>query len=432
MVEKEIRTAHVPETNTRILRETTLADLGIDTSFDNLGLASDRFTLGVKKIGEDTVYVGRLEHPFAGAHFAQFLNSVSPFGGQSVDGIINDINLPILAERDYQDGKNITNSNSIFLHERHLNDPRVGPPYIRFVEDHVGTWLRALEFTDGSQVFERLQRIRFINSTEDVRKELFSEDGNLIIDLDQSRQFFIVRETLKKCQDGMYRKFCERQFLRRDDLEYIQSLLRTLTKEEQGEFAITYFMYGEKKIFVDLGTHRIRSDKSDPYDKIGKEEVQFADNGKDVMIRDKRETKVEITPTGQSSERFSWRVKEYQFSSGYIRHSLYPVIVWRKSENGKREFLTQKEAMPYIAELCLPEGEQVDTKLGEIAVAYFARDTIRNWPAKVKLAPFEGIKSRSDDLEQPMRGAQMPAWVAVKQHKGQLLKSETSVLARSE
>lgn len=88
MVERERqegRTA-LPETNIRVL-ETTLAELGIDTSFDNLNLAGDKFTLGVKKVGEDNVFVGRLKHPFASTHFAQFLNSVSPFGDQTIGAL---------------------------------------------------------------------------------------------------------------------------------------------------------------------------------------------------------------------------------------------------------------------------------------------------------------------------------------------------------
>lgn len=47
MVERERqgRTAPVPETKTRVLELKNLAGLGIDTSFDNLNLASDKFTL---------------------------------------------------------------------------------------------------------------------------------------------------------------------------------------------------------------------------------------------------------------------------------------------------------------------------------------------------------------------------------------------------
>ena len=123
MVERRIQegmTAPIPETKFHVL-ETTLAKLGVDTTYDNLNLGGDNFTLGVKQVGEETVFVGLLHRPLAGGHFAQALNNVSPFPDQDRDGIINDINLPILAERDYEAGKDATSSPSIFLQEKHLN-----------------------------------------------------------------------------------------------------------------------------------------------------------------------------------------------------------------------------------------------------------------------------------------------------------------------
>jgi len=47
-------------------------------------------------------------------------------------------------------------------------------------------------------------------------------------------------------------------------------------------------------------------------------------------------------------------------------------------------------------------------------------------PEEFKL---RGVRYLDDEFEQPMRGAQMPAWVAIEKHIGQLLKSETSPLA---
>ena len=440
MVEKEIMTAHVPETNTRVL-ETTFAELGVDTSSDNLGLASDRFTLGVKKVREDTIFVGRLKHPLAGGHFAQFLNSVSPFADQDVGGIINDIDLPILAERDYKAGKDKTTSKSIWLHERHLNDPRVGPPYIRFKDDHVDKWLKALKINSGLRVFERLQRIRFINNTEDLRKEFFSEDGHSRKSLKDSDVVGLISYfwVIPRYYHERFADFWTNNNLKGG--ERMRAFLDLLTtKTEQEKFAISYFN-SARQILVDLETHRIIRDKVGGRGKgrIGNVKVKFDGNGKDVVVSNNTGTKVVISPTGQSGERSNWRVIEYQFPENYKKSSLYPIIAWKKDGNGTRTFLTQKEAMPYVAELGLPEGEQGDTKLGEITVASFARHIIRDWPAKMTLKRPEefklrGVRYLDDDheFEQPMRGAQMPAWVAVEEHQAKLLKSETSVLARSE
>ncbi len=430
MVEREIKAAPFTETKTRVL-ETTLAELGVDTSFDNLGLASDRVTFGVKRGREETVYAGLLKRPIAGGHFAQFLNSVSPFPDQDVGGIINDVDLPILAERDYEAGKDKTTSGSIRLHERHRDDPRVGPPYIRFAEDHVNSWFKALKINSGLRVFDTLQRIRFVNSTEEVREELFSGDGSLrkpLKDSDVGRLTIYDRyisNALSRYDYQRYMDFWTNKNLRGKELA--QAFLDTLTtKTEQEKFTIMY-LTTMGQIIADLETARIITHNDG--EQSGKVKVKFDNNGRDVKVSNNTGTKVVISPTGQNSEGFSWRVIDYQFSRDYIRRSLYPVLAWKRDANGNRSFLTQKEAMQYVVELGLPEGEKGDTKLGEIGVAYFARDIVKKWPAKMRLAPLPGVKSfGGDDFEQSMRGAQMPAWVAVEQHKAELLKSETSPL----
>ena len=366
MVERiqEGMTAPIPETKIRVL-ETTLAELGVDTSFDNLNLGEDKFTLGVKRVGEDTVFVGRLDHPFAGGHFAQYLNSIAPFGDQNIRGIIDDLELPKLAERDYQRGKDRTTSDSIRLHERHLGDPKVKGSYEQFAKDHVDSWLNALKFSRGLQVFDRLQRIRFIDGWDSMGEEL------------------------------IYR----------------------------------YFISFNRQIFVDLEAHKIISNESNRHDGVGKGKVKFTGNGKNVLITDKNGTEVEITPTGRNDQRFTWKVLRYQFPQDYEEFSLYPAFAWRKDENGGRIFLIQEEAMPLLRELGVKEGEQGDVKLGEIGVGYFSRDIIGKWPAKMPLKPLDGVDREGDYFEQPMRGAQMPAWVAVEAHKDELLRSETSPLA---
>ena len=421
-----------PETNVRVL-ETTFAELGVDTSSDNLGLASDRFTLGVKKDGKDTVFVGLLKHPLAGGHFAQLLNSVSPFPDQNAWGIIDDINLPILAERAYQKGLDRFTSEPIRLHERHLEDPRVGPHYIRFAEDHVDAWLKALKSNTGLRVFETLQRIRFIDSTEDIRKELFSEDGSsrqslkVLIDVVAFARYRDggISRALSQYDHGRFMDLWENKNLRGKELA--QAFLDTLTtKAEQEKFAIAYFK-SRGQIIADLESHRIIKDKL--IGRSGKVKVKFDGNGRNVMVSNNTGTKVVISPTEHNSARFNWKVIDYQFSKGYIRRSLYPAIAWKKDENGKRTFLTQKEAMLYVREFGLEEREQGDVKLGEIGVGYFSRDIIGKWPAKMTLKPLDGAHSRGDYFEQPMRGAQMPAWVGIERHKDELLRSETSLLA---
>ena len=434
MVERE-RVLHSQEQMPRVL-ETTLAKLGVDTSFDKHSLAQDNFTLGVKKVGEGTVFVGRLNHPFASMHFAQLLNNVSPFGDQNIGGIIADVELPIRARRDYANGKNTETSNFIRLHERHLNDPRVGPPYIRFEDDHVLPWLRALGFSNGWQVFERLQRIRFINSKEEVTSALSLEWQEILANIKERQNERRIFEIGNRAFRAPYQR---RKFLGlslEERVERIDSFLNKLDIQKKQKFAVALSLE-RRQILVDLGTHRIRSNTSNLYDRIGKGEVKFANNGRDVVIsdkietrvRDKIKTKVVITPTGYNSEGFSWKVIKYQFPEGYEKSSLYPTIVWKRDANGNRSFLTQQEAIPYVAELGLPEGERGDVKLGEIGVAYFSRDIIKNWPDRMTLKPLEGFKGREDDFEQPMRGAQMPAWVAIERHKAELLRSETSPLA---
>lgn len=432
MVERERQdaTARVSESNIHVLELKNLAELGIDTSFDSLNLAADKLTLGVKKVGEDTVFIGRLNHPFAGMHLAQFFNSVSPFGDQKIGGIIADVELPIRARRDYADDKNTETSGFIWLHERHLNDPRVGPPYIRFEDDHVLPWLRALNFSNGWQVFDRLQRIRFINSKEELTFALSLEWQEILTNIKEGQNAYRIYEigdTAFRTPD-QWREF--RDLSLEEQAERIDSFLNKLDVQKKQEFAVALFLK-RRQILVDLGTHRIRSNRDNSWDRIGKGEVKFADNGRDVVISDDKGTKVVITPTGQNSDRFSWRVIEYQFPDNYDKSGLCPVIAWKKDENGKREFLTQKEVMPFVREFGLEEGGQGDVKLGEIAVAYFARDIIKDWPAKMTLKPLSGVKRsyREDDFEQPMRGGQMPAWVGVEQHKAELLKSETSLLA---
>jgi len=436
MVERERQenTAPIPETKTRVL-ETTLAELRVDTSFDNLNLARDRLTFGVKQVGEETVFVGLLHHPFAGGHFAQALNSVSPFPDQDVGGIINDVDLPILAERDYKAGKDKTTSNHIRLHERHLNDPRVGPPYIRFANDHVHSWLRALGSNSGLRVFETLGRIGFVNSKEDLRKELFSEDGSLrrplkySDEVERTTYYIGISNALSRYDYRRFIDFWENKSLRGKELA--QTFIDTLTtKAEQEKFAVVYFN-GMRTIIADLETHRIRRCVGN---QSGKIKVRFDTNGRDVVVSNNRGTKVVISPTGQNSEKFSWRILDYQFSRDYLRRCLYPAFVWRKSEDGTRTLLTQQEAMPLVRELGLPEGEQADTKLGEITVASFARDIIKDWPATMALKTLErfklrGVRYLDDEFEQPMRGAQMPAWVGIERHKNELLTSETSPLA---
>lgn len=437
MVEKERqrgRTAYVPETSTPVLKETTLAELGVDTSFDNLNLAPDRFTLGVKKVGEETVYVGLLNHGLAGGHFAQFLNNVSPFADQDLRGIIDDINLPILAEHDYREGKDKTTSEFIRLHERHRDDPRVGPTYIRFAEDHADSWLMALEFGNGWEVFDIAQRTKFINSREDkeeVRRQLFSEDGNILEDINDPDARSRLMLTIKRYDIVGFKEFCKDKGLKEDDYYSFKPFLETLSeKTDQEKFAFVYFTSLYRQIFVFLDSHRVISDENDPTNRI-RQDMKFADNSRDVVISDGKGTKAVLTPTGQSSDRFSWKAIEYQFPEGYEESSRYPVIAWKKDGNGTRTFLTQQEAMPLVKEFGLEKGEQGDTKLGEITVASFARHIIKDWEPKMTLKPLEGDKRRfrRDDFEQPMRGAQMPAWVGIERHKEQLLKSETSVLA---
>jgi len=428
MAERE-RVLRSQEQMPRVLK-TTLAKLGVDTSFDKLSLAQDNFTLGVKQVREDTVFFGLLKHPLAGGHFAQALNNVSPFPDQDRNGIINDINLPILAERD-KAGKDATSSHSIFLHERHRDDPIVGPPYKRFANDHVHSWLRALGSNSGLRVFETLGRIRFINSKEDLRKELFSEDGSVRKSLKDSDVagisyyfYFIPQDYHER-----FRDFWKNNNFKKRGEEFVRAFLGLLTTQaEQEKFAIEYFT-SRKQIVADLETHRfIRHNVGN---QSGKVKVKFDSNGRDVVVENYTGTKVVLTPSGQNSEKFSWRILDYQFSRGYLRRCLYPAFVWRKSEDGTRTFLTQQEAMPLVRELGLPEGEQADTKLGEITVASFARHIIKDWEPKMKLAPLAGVIKRinRDDFEQPMGGAQMPGWVGIERHKNELLRSDTSPLA---
>jgi len=428
MVERE-RVLHSQEQMPRVL-ETTLAELGVDTSFDNLNLAEDKFTLGVKQVREDTVFAGLLEHPFAGGHFAQALNNASPFADQNLRGIIDDVDLPIRAERDYKAEKDATSSHSIFLHEKHLNDPRVGPPYKRFANDHVHSWLRALGSNSGLRVFETLGRIRFINGKEDLRKEFFSEDGSVRKSLKDSDVVGINYYFTYFIPQYYHERFID--FRKNNNLrgeEFVRSFLGLLTTQaEQEKFAIAYFT-NKEQIVADLETHRfIRHNVGN---QSGKVKVKFDSNGRDVVVENYTGTKVVLTPSGKNSEKFSWRILDYQFSRDYLRRCLYPVIAWRKDENGKRQFLTQKEAVPYVLELGLPEGEQADTKLGEITVASFARHIIKDWPTKMKLAPLAGVIKRinRDDFEQEMGGAQMPGWVGIERHKNELLRSDTSPLA---
>ena len=178
MVERrqEGMTAPIPETKFRVL-ETTLAELGVDTSHDNLNLAGRKFKLGVKKIGEGTIFIGRLNHPVAREHFVQILNLVSPFKDQDRIDIIDDIDLPIRAQADYKKGLDRFTSENIRLHEKHLNDPRVRDPYLRFAEEHVDRWLEALGDrlpTQTDQVFRLLERLKFITNLETFTNDHFS------------------------------------------------------------------------------------------------------------------------------------------------------------------------------------------------------------------------------------------------------------------
>lgn len=444
---QEGRTAPVPETNTRVLKETSLAELGIDTSYDNLNLAGDRFTLGVKKVEEDAVFVGQLNHPFAGAHFAQFLNSVSPFTNQGLRGIIADIALPIRAERDYQEGEDKTTSDDIRLHERHLQDPRVGPAYKRFAEEHVDKWLKALEINTDLGVFETLQRIIFIANIQDYVRQLFIEwrEGlrspekvnETYIDLSQvvfkyhhqEKAFmdYFRRNVNLKEREWVYDRFRETPLNERKEL--LGTFLEKLIEAEKEQFALKYIFEAKDRVLVDRLKKQIWQGRR--YNESVK--FKFVDE-KSVELGDDEGTMVRAIPNRSTgSGTFDWGVTGYKFSPEYLKTSLYPIIAWKKDRNGTRNFLTQQEAMPLVKELGLEEGKQGDVKLGEIAVVYFDRDITQDWKRKMALAPLEGTaSSRGDDFEQSMGGAQMPGWVAVEQHKAQLLKSETSVLARSE
>ena len=456
---KEGMTAPIPETKFRVLK-TTLAELGVNTSFDSLNLAGDKLVLGVTKVGEDTVFVGLLKRPVAGGHFAQCLNSVSPFPDQDVDGIIDDLDLPIRAKTDSQQGFDTSNSESIHRHERHLNDPRVGPPYRRFIEYHVDKWLKALRNNHSGNLFWVLGRVQFVNDLKNLTDSHFSIADELLFAYDQESYKSLRLRDVNGIDDIAYSlltrgsqwgcgdfKSLFYDMIGLEKIEDSNRLLKEYLKLTVGqgielirtffernpdgkqEFVLHYF-FPSKQVLVDLENDRLRGEVLDlslQAKLIDKETLE---------INDKEGTRFLIVPNKDNviPWGFGPKVKEYEFSDQYLSSKsnppLYPIIAWKKAENGKREFLKQEEAMSYVAQLSLPEGEQGDTKLGEIVVAYFARDITKGWERKMTLKPLKGVKSfRYDDFEQLMKDGQMPAWVAVEQHKEQLLRSETSVLA---
>jgi hypothetical protein len=455
---KEGMTAPIPETEFHVLN-TTLAELGVDTSFDNLNLAGDRFTLGVKKVGEDTIFFGLLHHPLAGGHFAQFLNSVSPSGDLDIGNIIADVDLPIRAQADYQKGQDRTTSEPIRLHERHLKDSRVGPPYIRFAEDHVSSWLRALQNTSSRDAFWVLGNVKFITNLKTFTDEYFSKVEEELTEREQEssqlsyrinytngllnigwklldkgsnwgcgdfKSLFYDMRGLGEIEDRG-KLFTEYQKLSiGEGVELIRTFFERNPNSKQG-FVLNYF-FAPKEVLVDLKNGCLRGGSPDP-----NLQTRLVD-AETLEISDREGTRFLVAPNKNAviPGGFGWKIKDAEFSDRHLSSKgyppLYPVIAWR-NKNGAREFLTQQEAMPLVRELGLSEGEQGDTKLGEIGVASFARDIIKGWEPKMTLKRLPGPQSRFIRDEQEMRGAQMPAWVGIERHKDELLNSKISPLA---
>lgn len=431
MVERiqEGKTAPIPETKFQVLEQTTLKELGIDPYYDSLNLAADSITLGVNKDGEITTYFAFLDHPLAEEHFVSYLNILAPFW-QARQGIVDDISLPILANRDIADGKNESTSGYVQLHREHWDDPRVGPPYKRFAEDHARAWLGALNKNISSQVFECLQRIRFVSSGRALQREFFSDD----LDIDNiSSKDLLNRINALKDLRGDNANLIPEDFLDQGDKETVADTLKRLFREEEEEFAVQFFMYARGKnpkggIIVDLEKHSIRSFENDYPDTVGEVRVEFAENGRDVIISDgNQNTRVVVSPAWEGSKKFSWKVKEYNFPEIYLENSLFPFIAWRKDQEGKRMFLTQKEAIPFIERLGLPHGKKGDTKLGEIAVGIFSPEITQRWEKEMTLST---LGDRY--VPQEMRGGNIAGWVAIERHARQLLRSETSILAALE
>lgn len=436
--QQEERTAAVPETITRVLKETTLAELEVDTSYDNLNLASDKLSLAAfKEVGTGNIInIGFLHHPCAGEHFAQLLNSIAPFGGGGKDNILNDLRMPTRAKKDAKLGKVIKDSEYLSLHTRHLQDPQAGPFYKSFIAQHLKVWIDCLGSDASLDVFSQLQRVRFIDSVKAFTSQFFLEWKEVLpSEKDEKIRIYHISLTafiyyqqgepfVRYLSDKIPVKEGQSKMVTFDTLpveqrrKHLDLFLEQLSEEEQGKFALADAVGREGRVLVDLKSKQVFPQKY----YFGSAKVDFVDDRR-IKIKDDKGTAVEVVPNKDiGGGRYDWKAVGYEFSSNYLAASRYPVIAWRKGENGQRQFLSQKEVRSYLRQLGksgMVEAKKGDVKVGEAVVASFSPHIITQWKKRFPLKPLE--KGKTDKFEQKMMGGQMPVWVAFMGHGEQLL-----------
>jgi len=429
MVERESVERKAPqERRVRIIGETTFTGLGIESPLDNLNLASDKLTLavGMGRRPSSTVNLVFDHHPFAGEHFAQLLG-IAPSGSGGRLGILADLNMPVNAKSQLEEG--VEKSENIRLHIRHLNDPRIGPSYKRFVDQNLESWRKALENDASWEIFEELQRVTFIESLQDFTTQVLQKWKEMPWGNDYSlpvtafsyyqkgkRFTSFLKDKIKihLSKYGREEEWAYHRLASEQKAMILHEFIEQLSPEEIEAFALAYIVDGNRRVLVDLNSREV----SRSMDAATSTKVDFVEQ-ECVRIRDDKGTIVEAIPYRDIGlGRFDWKARHYEFSPQYLSTSLYPTIAWERNENGSRRFLTQREARPYLRQLGIPEANKGDVKIGEIMAAYFSSNVTGNWKKKMPLKP---MGRERYGFEQSMMGAQLPLWVAVEHHGAELL-----------
>lgn len=440
MVEQERknrRIVHQLERKSNILVQTTFAELGIEAAKDNLNLASDKITLATfKQSPSATINLVFHHHPFSGEHTAQLLNSIAPFGRRGRDSILDDLRMPARAKKDAKLGKVIKGSEYLSLHTRHLQDPQVGPFYESFIAQHLKVWIDCLGSNASLDVFSQLQRVRFIDSVKAFASQFFLEWKEVLpsekdekirihrigitafIYYQQGRPFVRYLSDKIPVRKGQSERVTFDTLPLEQRRKHFDLFLEQLSEEEQEKFALADAVGRKGRVLVDLKSKQVFSQKY----YFGSAKVDFVDDRR-IKIKDDKGTAVEVVPNKDiGGGCYDWKAVHYEFSSNYLAASRYPVIAWRRDDNGQRCFLSQKEAKPYLRKLGFLEARRGDVKMGEVMVSYFSPHITGEWKQRFPLKPLE--EGKIDEFEQPMMGGQMPIWVAFMGHGESLLSEE--------
>lgn len=293
----------------RVFAATSLAEVGMTPQIDaQLGLATSPITLTqlTDKAVAGKIFLGLVDHPFVGEHFAHLLDLIKPVDSTFVpgwdyfysrQGIEEDFRMILEARGLIKPWNPNLVPNFQEIDNLHMNDPRIKDAYGRFIDGH------------GMSFYKALQRDNSVTTTGILR-------AMQVVDIEK-----VADQNLERISEG----------------QRMEASIAELTRGP-----IVFVDPNKEKGWSTHVTLRKR------------DHISFKRNGNDHLLINGPEGNVQVQIHPQESGKYDWRVEKYRKSPQQNPDALYPLIAWTNVD-GIRRFMTQDEARPYLRYLTLPE-----------------------------------------------------------------------------